>query len=171
MATTHDLLKYLSANEVEYSLLAHGSVDSAYDLAKAVRVPTRIIVQTTLVKVDEHCWMIVTPADRKVNLASVCRILGGKGIHKCDLSDWNFYFPNCEINTMPPFGNLYGIGILVDKSLEQGRQIVFSAYSHTQSIFMRWDTYVSLVEPIVAEICDEAALPESQIVQQAVVSY
>ena len=168
MATTHDLLKYLTANEVEYSLLAHGSVDSTDDLAKAVRVPARIIVQTTLVKVDEHCWMIVTPGDRKINLASICKILGGNSIHACDLSDWNFYFPNCEINTMPPFGNLYGISILADKSLEQGRRIVFSAYSRTQSIFMRWDAYVSLAKPIVADICGVCPTPQFQTEQWVV---
>ena len=170
MATTYDILKYLSENDVEYSLLTHEPITTALNLAKTIKLPAHIIARTILIKTEKQFWMIVLPADRKVNIEAVCRILGANCAREADAGDWSFYFPDCDMDTMPPFGNLYGINILVEKSLEVGRRIVFSAYSRTQSIFMRWDAYVNLVKPIVAEICDESSAPQFQRLPQNIMA-
>ena len=43
-------------------------------------------------------------------------------------------FPDCEVGAMPPFGNLYGIPVFVDKSLTEDEQIVFEAGNHHEAI-------------------------------------
>jgi Ala-tRNA(Pro) deacylase len=168
MATTYDLLKYLSTSEAEYSLLTHESVNSAQERARALHISAHIAVQTILIKVNGHCWMVVIPASQTINFNSIRRVLGSNSVQICDAADWNMYFPNAEINTIPPFGNLYGISVLVDASLEQGRRIVFGAFSHTQSVFMRWGSYASMVSPMVARICDETSVFEHHTIEDRV---
>jgi Ala-tRNA(Pro) deacylase len=52
---------------------------------------------------------------------------------------------------MPPFGNLYGIPVFVDRSLTEQEEIVFEACTHTDVIRMRYEDFERLVSPVVAE--------------------
>ena len=164
MATTYELVKYLSSMKVEFSLRTHQPVNSAYDRARILRIPAQMVVQTKLIKLNGCCWMVIIPAHRTINFNSLGRILRSTDIRVCDLSDWDYYFPTCEISAVPPLGNLYGLNVLADISFEQGRHIVFGAYSSTQSIVMRWNLFSTLVNPVVAAICDDVANVDPPIV-------
>ncbi len=57
----------------------------------------------------------------------------------------------CDVGAMPPFGNLYGMPVYVDRTLAEEDEIVFQAGRHDQTIRMRYGDYAKLVEPIVGE--------------------
>jgi Ala-tRNA(Pro) deacylase len=50
---------------------------------------------------------------------------------------------------MPPFGNLYGIPVYVDRSLTEDEEIVFQAGTHSDAIRMRYWDFAVLVFPVV----------------------
>ena len=52
---------------------------------------------------------------------------------------------------MPPFGNLFGIPVYVDRSLEADEEIVFNAGTHTLTAKLRFGDFVRLTEPRTAE--------------------
>ncbi|HKY32746.1 MAG TPA: YbaK/EbsC family protein [Candidatus Polarisedimenticolia bacterium] len=56
-------------------------------------------------------------------------------------------FPGCELGAEPPFGNLYGVPVLVDSGLRQDEEIVFNAGSHEETVKMRYADYERLVSP------------------------
>lgn len=58
-------------------------------------------------------------------------------------------FPNCEAGAMPPFGNLYGIDVLVAESLAEDEEIVFNACSHRDLIKINYRDFERLVNPKV----------------------
>jgi Ala-tRNA(Pro) deacylase len=166
MATTQELMKYLTDNDIEFSVLKHSPVKSAFDISLAAHLPVRYIVQIVPIQIDGHSWMIILPADRKINFNAICRILHAKDIRDGHEKDWSIFFPNCELSTLPPFGNLYGFQVLADISLQEGKRIIFSACSNTQSIFMRWDDYTRLVQPLVAEISKALPMSDSEKAEQ-----
>ena len=53
--------------------------------------------------------------------------------------------------TMPPFGNLYNVPTLVDKSLTDGDYIVFEAGTHTDAVKMSYADFARLAKPEEAE--------------------
>jgi Ala-tRNA(Pro) deacylase len=61
-------------------------------------------------------------------------------------------FPECEIGAMPPFGNLYGMGVFVDESLTQDKEIAFNAGSHNELIRLSYADFERLVKPTVLKL-------------------
>ncbi|RPI04799.1 MAG: YbaK/EbsC family protein [Ignavibacteriae bacterium] len=171
MTTTQEFLKYLVDNDVEHSVLTHGPALSAHEIAQATHIPERFVVQTKLMKIDGYCWMIVLSADRNINHQAVSRALHAKNIKEGLENDWSFFFPNCHTSTIPPFGNLYGFRVLADASLQEGKRIVFSACSSTQSVFMRWEDYAHLVQPLIGEISQVLPMSETQRKQQDIAPF
>lgn len=60
-------------------------------------------------------------------------------------------FPDCDLGTMPPFGNLYSLDVYMDQSLSADETIVCQAGTHSQAIKMRYEDFTSLVHPSVTE--------------------
>jgi hypothetical protein len=50
---------------------------------------------------------------------------------------------------MPPYGNLYGIPVYVDRLLAGEETIVLQARTHTDTISMKYADYARLVRPRV----------------------
>jgi len=58
-------------------------------------------------------------------------------------------FPECETGAMPPFGNLFGLDVFADDSLERDKEIAFNAGTHRELIRMSWDDFKKLAKPKV----------------------
>ncbi|MBN1398932.1 MAG: YbaK/EbsC family protein [Bacteroidetes bacterium] len=157
MATIRELLTYLSDNDIEFSVLKHGQIKSAQEISGETKLPIKYVIQTVPVHVGGQSWMIVLPADRVIDFNSLCEFLKTKDIKEDYESEWPQYFPNLEIYTVPPFGNLFGFKVLADESLKERKRIAFSACSDTESVFMRWNDYERLVKPQFAKITIEPA--------------
>jgi Ala-tRNA(Pro) deacylase len=65
-------------------------------------------------------------------------------------------FPDCEIGAMPPFGNLFGLKVVVDPALEKDEYIFFNAGNHVQTVRMRYRDFAELVKPQVAQLSKQA---------------
>jgi Ala-tRNA(Pro) deacylase len=53
---------------------------------------------------------------------------------------------------MPPFGNLFGLPLIVDRTLEDDANIAFQAGTHTESVRMKYLDFKRLARPQVADI-------------------
>ena len=58
-------------------------------------------------------------------------------------------FPDCEVGTMPPLGNLYGLRVYVDTSLTLEPVIYFPAGLHREVVEMRYEDFERLIHPRV----------------------
>ena len=60
-------------------------------------------------------------------------------------------FPDCEVGAMPPFGNLYGVPVYVEKTLAEDETMVFRSGTHTETMSVSYSDFERLVEPTVAQ--------------------
>jgi Ala-tRNA(Pro) deacylase len=60
-------------------------------------------------------------------------------------------FADCEIGTMPPFGNLYGLPVYVDRELTRNKTIVCPAGTHTDTINILYADFARLAQPIITD--------------------
>jgi Ala-tRNA(Pro) deacylase len=51
---------------------------------------------------------------------------------------------------MPPFGNLYGVPVWVDRSLTHDEEIFFNAGNHEQTVHLAYGDFARLVQPRIA---------------------
>ncbi len=150
MAKNTDLLTYLRDNNVQYQLIEHDPAFTAHDVAQTSHIPEGELAKTIVVRTDSGFCMAVLRADHIIDESLLRRVLQVKDLHLAHEEDLSFLFPDCQIGAMPPFGNLYDMPVIIDKSLAADDSIVFNARTHSKVIRMKYDDYEELVRPRVA---------------------
>jgi Ala-tRNA(Pro) deacylase len=154
MGVTKRLKDYLDENGVKYEVIEHPPTLSAPATAEVLHVPGRSVAKVVMIKDGPDDVMTVLPASLKVDVLRIQEVLGHSWNHRIRLateSEFAKLFPDCEVGMMPPFGNLYGLDVLVDSSLTEDDEIVFPAGNSRESIRMRYDDYEGLVVPRVVD--------------------
>ena len=57
----------------------------------------------------------------------------------------------CNIGSVPPFGNLFGLKVYFDKKILENDIVAFNAGSHTRSIKMKAKDLARVVNPVMGE--------------------
>jgi Ala-tRNA(Pro) deacylase len=143
--------EYLEKSGVKYEVKEHTPAFSAQQMAAAEHEPGRFVVKPVMVKVDGKYVMCVLAASYKVDLRMLKSQLGAKSVDLAEEEEVGRLFGDCELGAEPPFGNLYDIPTIMDKTLEDDDHIVFQAGSHNKAIQIRMADYRKLVKPRVLE--------------------
>ena len=150
MTISRKLKEYLDAQKVRYAVLTHQEAYTAPEIAEALHVPGKELAKV-VVKAGERFAMAVLPANCKVDPKRLKEIVGTGHARLATEEEFKGLFPDCDVGAMPPFGNLYGLEVYVDRSLAEDEDIVFQAGTHVEAIRMRYADFASLVRPTVAE--------------------
>lgn len=149
---------YLRENDVVFQEQQHPTAFTAQDVAASEHLPGKLMAKVVMAIADGRMIMLVLPAPERVNIEEVGRIIGATEVRLAHEDEFAYIFPGCQVGAMPPFGNLYGIPVYVDKQLTEDDTIYFQAGSHTYTLSVKYDDYVRLVWPTVASFTFEDKL-------------
>ena len=141
------LLNYLDDNEVRYVILYHSPAYTAQGIAGLAPIPGQELAKTVIVLLDGKLAMAVIPANYHVDLMLLRKRAKAKTVELASEQDFQNRFAGCETGAMPPFGNLFGVPVYADATLEKDAVIAFNAGTHRELIRMSWDDYKRLVQP------------------------
>lgn len=144
---TAKLKNFLHENNIKYESISHLPASTAQETAARAHVSGKNMAKTVMVKVNDELAMAILPADKKVNFVLMKDSLGNKEIELASEIEFRNAFPDCELGAMPPFGNLYGMKIFVDKSLSRDKDIAFNAGTHKELIRMSYKDFERLTKP------------------------
>lgn len=145
------LKEFLDSSGVKYVMVSHSTAYTAQEIAATAHIPARELAKTVMVKIDGKMAMAVLPASFKVEFDKLKDSSGASSTELASEQEFKDMFPECEVGAMPPFGNLYGMDVYVEKSLTEDDQIAFNAGSHKELMKLAYSDYAKLVEPKVAE--------------------
>lgn len=151
------LMDYLDREHVKYVVITHSPAYTAQGIAGLAHIPGQELAKTVIVKLDGKLVMAVLPAKYHVDLMLLRKRVRGKTIALATEEDFQGRFEGCETGAMPPFGNLFGIPVFADVTLEKDREIAFNAGTHRELIRMSWADFKKLVQPIMISFA--AGLP------------
>jgi Ala-tRNA(Pro) deacylase len=155
MSVLAQLKEYLDQNHIKYSVISHSRAFTAQELAQIMHVPGRELAKTVMVKIDGKPAMAVLPATQQIDFARLKQALGANDIDLLTESEFEGYFPECELGAMPPFGNLFNLSVFVSRSLRDDEEIVFNAGSLTDAIRLTYADFERLAQPIVCEFSEK----------------
>jgi Ala-tRNA(Pro) deacylase len=141
------LVDFLEREHVHYLTIQHAPAYTAQEVAASAHIPGKEVAKTVIVKVAGKMTMLVLPANRKIVLQELRETLGIDDIRFASEEEFRALFPDCETGAMPPFGNLYGLDVLVAPSLAEDEEIAFNAGSHTELVRMPYQEFARLVKP------------------------
>lgn len=152
------LKEFLEQNGVKYEVVTHAPAFTAQRTADSAHIKGRDVAKTVMVKIDGKLAMAVLPAAFKVNLELLKKTTGAQDVSLASERDFKDVFPDCEVGAMPPFGNLYGMHVLVARALAEDEEIAFNAGSHTELIRLSFKEFERLVKPKVVRLSSGLAV-------------
>lgn len=141
----------LQEKHVWYKELVHPEAYTAQEIAATMHVKGRELAKPVMVRADGQLVMTVLPATWKVNFGKLREVLGKRDVKLAKEEEFKAMFPDCEPGAEPPFGNLYDVQTLVDRSLTQDENIYFNAGTHYEAVEMKYKDFEEIVKPKVAE--------------------
>lgn len=141
--------EFLDGSKVPYTTIQHSKAYTAQGIAALTHIPGRELAKTVILRVNDELAMAVLPSSRWVDLVAMRKELGTAKIELASEFEFDARFPDCETGAMPPLGNLYDMGVYVDASLAEDKEIAFNAGSHYEVIRMRYADFARLVRPKV----------------------
>ena len=142
---------YLMEHGVSYETHSHPEAYTTSRIAEVEHVAGRAMAKVVMVKTEDGLAMAVVPGDKKVDLEKVAAVLDAQNMRLAEESEFAQSFPDCETGAEPPFGALYEVPTLVDQGLTSTR-ITFPAGTHTETITLALDDYLTLTNPIRADL-------------------
>ena len=141
------LMNYLDEHRIKYVVISHSPAFTAQGIAGLTHTPGKELAKTVIVKLDGRLAMAVLPAKYLVDVGALRH---GARVNEAVLApedEFQSRFPECETGAMPPFGNLYGMRVFADASLELDKEIAFNAGTHRELVRMAWEDFKMLVKP------------------------
>lgn len=141
--------KYLDESGVPYRRFSHSDAFSASERAESLHVTGKKIAKVVIVRAKHRFVMAVVPAPFQVSLRRLARLLKVDHVSLATEKQLEALFPDCEIGTMPPLGNLYGLPVYVDIYLKKEPLFFFAAGTHRDVIEIRYSDFEHLIKPQV----------------------
>jgi Ala-tRNA(Pro) deacylase len=145
------LKKLLDSEGVKYVMIHHSPAFTAQEIAASAHVSGKILAKAVMVKIDGKMAMAVVPATHHADLDRLKEQTGARDVQLASEPEFKNLFPDCEIGAMPPFGNLYGLNVYIDRDIAEDEEIVFNAGSHQELMKLAFKDYERLVKPTVLE--------------------
>ena len=139
----------LEQNNIHYGTIDHRTAYTAQETAASAHVSGREVLKPVIVKLDGKLAMAVVPATAHVNIRRLGEITGAKMATIADENEFVSLFPDSERGAMPPMGNLYGMPVYMDSSLEGNEMVAFNGGSHNRLIEISYRDYKNYVQPRV----------------------
>jgi Ala-tRNA(Pro) deacylase len=125
----------LRTDGADFRLTHHNAVTTSADAAAVRGAELRSGAKAMLVKSKTGFVLAVLAADRRVDWKLLAPLVGGKGARFAN-DDELSEATGLSKGAVPPFGRLFGLRTIYDRSLLEVETVNFNAGTHTDSIAM-----------------------------------
>lgn len=157
MSIPAKIKNYLTKNKLKFEILKHKTVFTAYDLAQTTKTKLAEIAKTLFIKADKDYYLVVLPAHRRLNIPKLKKLLKAKKISIARENEMKTKL-GIKPGAITPFGSLYKISIVMDKSLGKVQKALFGAGSFTESLRLKLRDYIKFEKPITADVGEASDL-------------
>ena len=126
-----------------FRVLRHPPVQTSREAAAIRGTALEAGAKALVIRADDRPVHLVLPADRRVDNARLRTLLDARRV-RFVTPDELLALTGCLPGAVPPFGNLFGLEVLVDEELTRVDEIAFNAGSRAVSLTMRCADFVRL---------------------------
>lgn len=142
-------LDWLASHGVEYELREHPLTITARETARVEGIDPRRFAKTIGVRLDDdRCALVVVDAADRLDLARAREVLHSGSVRLLDEEELLALAPDCEVGTVPPIGELFGVPVFADYVIHDDPEITFHAGSHAYTLTVdraEWERAVKVV--------------------------
>ncbi len=150
-ACINRLEQYLTDQHVYFEVQEHRQAYTIQEVAAALHEKGEHVAKVFMASVDGQPVMLVLPAPAQVDLDKVRALLKAKDARRAREFEFAQLFGDCDVGSMPPFGNLYRVPVYLDRWLVDEPYIVFQAGTHHTTMKIAMSDYQQLVKPVIGD--------------------
>lgn len=139
--------EHLVSQGIPYTLTEHGEIFTAQALAEVEGVSGRRVAKPVILNADGELVMAVLAAPDHVSMTMAKQEFDCDEVRLAREEEFGEIFGDCELGAEPPFGNLYGMPVVVDDGLTVEEELVFSAGDHRHSMRISMEDYLAATRP------------------------
>lgn len=144
MEIAQSVARYLQSRQIPYDVIAHAPTQSAMQTARSAHIAPIQVAKAVVVKEDDHFIMCILPATHLLILEWLDREREGK--HRLALeSELAGLFPDCAPGAVPALGQVYGMKVIWDNSLNNHDEIYFEAGDHRHLVHLAKQEFMNLM--------------------------
>jgi Ala-tRNA(Pro) deacylase len=144
MSISATVRNYLEKSRTPYYLVPHSRSFTSLETAEAAHVAGDRLVKSVVVKGDSHYAIVLLPATHRISLGSLSASLG-EAVDLAEEREIKAIFKDCELGSIPPFGDAYGVEVLVDDALLGLEEIYFEAGDHEELVHVSGEDFRDLM--------------------------
>jgi len=150
MSAFSKLKSFLDENNISYEYKEHEEVRTSEEAAKARGEDIKIGAKAMILKADDRFIMFVLSAAKKIDSRRVKEILGVKSLRFATPEEV-IQLTGCVPGGVPPFANIFGLDLIVDKTIPMNEFMAFNAGERTKSLKLKTNDYLALLKPRIEE--------------------
>lgn len=149
------LKEALDEAKVPYEVYNHALAYTAQEIAEKQHFSGSEMAKIVMLDVDGELIMGVITGSHKIDPDTVRESLDARRVRLATEDEFISHFPGCEIGAMPPFGDLFGLKLLVDPALAKDEYIYFNGGNHVQTVRLRYKDFLALAKPRIVRLVNE----------------
>ncbi len=141
--------EFLRRQGVWFEGLLYQPASSSAKRARNARIAGRSVAKAVLVRAGESFLLTVLPASCRIDLEQLSQVVGlpATEIRLATSEELLLMFPDCEPGVVPAFGRLYGLATLVDTGFLDVGDIVVSANTRHEGLWMHFRDFAAIEVP------------------------
>lgn len=143
MGAYEDITGLLDASGVEYRTMEHEPVRTSEQAAAVRGTALQQGAKALVLECGQELILAVISAASKMDFKALKTALGHKRVQMAS-PERVMQATGCQPGGVPPFGNLFGLRVIVDPTLLSNEWIDFNAGERTRSVEMRAEDFVKL---------------------------
>lgn len=144
MQIAQSVANYLHSRQIPHDIVEHPRTQSSLQTARSARIAPAVLAKAVVVKENDLFIMCIMPATHLLVLDWLDRERGGH--HRLALeAELEDLFPDCALGAVPALGQVYGMKVIWDNSLNHHKEIYFEAGNHRHLVHLDTQAFVSLM--------------------------
>ncbi len=145
MSIAPRLARYLEQRGAQYEVCTHPHSSTSAQTARVAHIPEHQLAKSVILEDDAGCVMAVVPADSRVRIGEVGRLLGRHDLHLANERRIAELFSDCEVGAVPAVGMAWGVETVVDDDLDENAEIYMEGGDHEALLRMSGEQFKALM--------------------------
>jgi len=146
MSMSQRLSSYLEQRGANYKVCEHDNSHTSSQTARLAHIPEHQLAKSVILEDDAGVVMAVVPADSRVRIGELARLLGRHDLHLADERRIAQVFSDCEIGAVPALGMAWGVETVVDDDLQENPEVYIEAGDHKLLLKMSDQQFSALMQ-------------------------
>ena len=144
MSIAPKIEEHLSKVGIHYDLIQHPKTFCSIETARSANIPSIKLAKSVVTHDGENYRLCVIPTNHKLVIPWLDQHMKGhyRLVHESELNE---LFDDCQPGAIPPLGQVYGLPVIWDNSLQQLQDVYFESGDHRSLIHVDQGSFMQLM--------------------------